>query len=398
MISLNSIEVKNFKNIRHAHIALHDVVVITGPGNSGISDLLLVFPFLNFIINGSDEDIHSYFEIGEMPRIGSVINTSGKDEGTVEFKLKFSDAGGESEWLYVLILFWAKGQRDFIKEEKLGVARKDSPNHIDYFFIRNETSVSADKDLAVYLNKVFPESEQSIIRILQNIRAGLVNSEIDKVLMAMDDLLRHRSFYFSGAALKEDLLNAMFGSVTLGQDLQDAIGFLENEGTNWPVFNELLRKLLDIKKVEVHRIGPQQSATDKTTCYGIFTQGGQELFLNQLPESAVNLVTLLTRILLKQHTLFLIEEPEKSINTEHLKFVLEYLSEIGYPGQFIISTNSVPLINAVLPQNIMITVVDENGMYDIENISQIMNKRQTGKGLPPYGNESFFNIGSGDKN
>lgn len=113
MINLNSIEVKNFKNIRHAHIALHDVVVITGPGNSGISDLLLVFPFLNFIINGSDEDIHSYFEIGEMPRIGSVINTSGKDEGTVEFKLKFSDAGGESEWLYVLILFWAKGQRSF---------------------------------------------------------------------------------------------------------------------------------------------------------------------------------------------------------------------------------------------------------------------------------------------
>lgn len=121
--------------------------------------------------------------------------------------------------------------------------------------------------------------------------------------MAMDDLLRHRSFYFSGAALKEDLLNAMFGSVTLVRICRMQLVSLENEGTNWPVFNELLRKLLDIK-VEVHRIGPQQSATDKTTCYGIFTQGGQRLFLNQLPESAVNLVTLLTRNFIKAaHTL-----------------------------------------------------------------------------------------------
>lgn len=48
-----------------------------------------------------------------------------------------------------------QGATEFLLRKKNWVLREGFSNHIDYFFIRNETSVSADKDLTVYLNKVF---------------------------------------------------------------------------------------------------------------------------------------------------------------------------------------------------------------------------------------------------
>src|SRR4051794_5252659 len=98
MIRLDSLVISNFKNISHADISLNDIVLITGPENSGVSNLLLVFPFLNFIINGTDEDLHSYFGSGEAPDMGSIINSENKDNGFVEFTLKFSETLVNSSW------------------------------------------------------------------------------------------------------------------------------------------------------------------------------------------------------------------------------------------------------------------------------------------------------------
>lgn len=392
MIKLNSITVNNFRNIRHAAISLHDVVVITGPENSGISDLFHVFPFLNFIINGTDEDLHAYFETGEAPGIGVIINTTAKEEGTVTFILHFSDSINKTQWIYKLVLSWTQGKRDFIQEENFGIIGMESGNPVNYLFNRNETRVKSCVELELYFRKFFPDSEQSIIRTLHNIKASFLNNSIGLSLQALGDLLHYKTYYFSGATLKNDMLKSMFGSVTLGEDLQAAMGILKMENINWEVFKEMLVRFLNIENVEVHEVESKNSTTDKTTCYSVFTFAGEEIFLNQLPDTSVNLIVLLTRIFLNQHHLFLIDEPEKYINPAHLQSILEYLANENYPLQFVISTNSVPLINAVLPQNIVLAIVNKDGMCDIENINHIMNKRQTGKGAAAFGSDSLFNI------
>jgi predicted ATPase len=388
MIRLDSLVISNFKNISHADISLNDIVLITGPENSGVSNLLLVFPFLNFIINGTDEDLHSYFGSGEAPDMGSIINSENKDNGFVEFTLKFSETLVNSSWIYNLILSWEKGKRDFIKEENFGEI--NDTGKISYIFRRNETQVIACAELEVYLNKTFPDSEQSIIRILMNINASLISAATGAALQALDDLLHYKSSYFSGSSLKHEMLISMFGSHTFANDLQEEICRLEIENKNWIIFKTMLENYLGITNIECHQTESKNQATDKNSCYVIFTNAGNEMFFNQLPESSLHLVTLLTRIFLGEHSLFLLEEPEKLIEPAYLQNILEYLTGENFPFQFIISSNSISLINAVLPENILLAVAEENGMYQIDTITNMMNKKKSDIGAPGFGNEGLF--------
>ena len=75
MIKIDKIIVNNFKNIEHAELSLGHFNVLVGQNNSGKTNFMQVISFLNFLVNGANDEVNWAFKHGFWSGLGQFLPT-----------------------------------------------------------------------------------------------------------------------------------------------------------------------------------------------------------------------------------------------------------------------------------------------------------------------------------
>lgn len=410
MIKIDQITLKGFKNISLNELEFKNFNVIVGPNNSGKSNFFSFFTFIDFIINGSTDSVQRFFE-GKfyhrdyMKVFFSNLNTA---EGKIEFELKFSNTNLKESYVYNLLLNAKKKDVGMVMGEKRIISESLSYKKINKtgpansIFKRENEKVSYGSDVIEknIIKEISPYI--SVIRILKLLPSIEKGNGYSKVIEILDTLIKSPIYYFSNLELiKEDTSKVFkFHERIVAIDLINEIVTL-SKSKSFDLFKQTLKQILKIEDVLVLQMekprpkSPSESSTEETDNphYLIFYRHFNNFKqLDELSDGSRLLIALIAKILTSKSELFLIEEPENSIHPKALVDLMNFMRMFEDETQFIINTHSVPLINAVKPENIIVASCKKEGISEFHRIADLkeLYKRLKQSQLN-FSDEVFFN-------
>jgi predicted ATPase len=402
MIKLNSIKIKNFKNIKIANISLKNFNVLVGPNNSGKSNFIQILSFLNFIINGVVDDIEDSFKNGYFKNTFGYIEpqTIKSSKGEIEIKLKFSNSDIKTVYTYHLILLWEKdekreyGNKFRIKKEILDYKESNKPGKAISIFNRNNDDIrfGADFTKTKIIEKI--PYFASVIRFLSIIPEK--NNPYFNAIDCLNFLLKTPTFYFSNIELsklgsKERMSH--FRGRTIAFDIESEISELD-KSPKMNIFKSILKSALNITEINVIKTISSEDKKDTNYMeYVYMTHLNSFKHIFELSDGSVLLIALITKLLTSPYILFLVEEPENSLHPKALVDLIKFMRSFEEEKQFIIATHSITIINEVEPEDVIIAQIDENGNSDISRVSDIKElKKKLKSGYIDFSERIFFEL------
>ena len=389
MVKLDSIRIKNYKNIREADLSLSSFNVLVGPNNSGKSNFIQIISFLNFIINGAKEQVEISFKSGYFGKFGRIHNLYINETQNIEtlIELKFHN-DNNFKYTYLLILHGKKIEDKIsfkIYEETLNKKNIENPGIASTIFKRNENGISYGKDFSKTqaISDIPPFA--SVIRFL-----GIMSEKTNPYYSSINDLniiLKAPTFYFSITERESEKEKNDREGRTIGYDLQYEISKL-HKSASFNIFQKFLKDSLDITKIEPLKIGASSSEERE---YIFITHLNHFKHINNLSDGSYLLVSLVAKILSSDNDFYLIEEPENSLHPKVLVDLIRFLRSFELDKQFLIATHSITIINEVLPKNVLIAKIDKNGCSEISNISDDKQlKKKLKSGYVDFSDNLFF--------
>ena len=233
MVKLDSIRIKNYKNIREADLSLSSFNVLVGPNNSGKSNFIQIISFLNFIINGAKEHVEISFKSGYFGKFGRIHNLYINETQNIEtlIELKFHN-DNNFKYTYLLILHGKKIEDKIsfkIYEETLNKKNIENPGIASTIFKRNENGISYGKDFSKTqaISDIPPFA--SVIRFL-----GIMSEKTNPYYSSINDLniiLKAPTFYFSITERESEKEKNDREGRTIGYDLQYEISKLHKSAS-----------------------------------------------------------------------------------------------------------------------------------------------------------------------
>lgn len=377
MVKIEHFSLKGYKNVKEADISFNNFNVIIGANNSGKSNFLQSISFLNYVINGATDEVEKDFNEGfyqsfyktPEPSIDlSALNENTK-HGQIEFKLKFSNSETNSSFTYHLELEYKEevlaATKYKIKAESLEIKENGKPGKAVNVFNRVKEHVKYGVELPKLGFSVVPDYF-SIVRLLKLLpKKGLYLDAID----SLSKILKTPTFYFSNTELMKsefsERLN-VFNGRTIAFDLeQEIINLAETD--RWGIFKSALKSVLNIDEAFVITYIVRHDASDnKKLVY--LEQFGIRKTVRQLSDGSILVLALITKVLNSENDIYFIEEPENSTHPKALIDLIHFLQSFSESKQFVITSHSIPLLNKTRIDDIITSVVGNDGRSEIQNV------------------------------
>lgn len=407
MYKITEIEVLGYKNILKADLTLDNFNVLIGPNNSGKSNFIQIFSFLNYIINSSMDDISELFEYGFYPtdfdNIVPEKKSKSKRKHRLKFRLKFVNYDSNRTFNYNLEIECNEKNNLDIKSriifESFDVKGTSKPGIANNIFTREKDSVKYGSDLSK--TKLFENVPGffSVIRFLKIV--PLQNEMYKDAIKGLDMLLKSPVFYFSNTELlreeKSERLKEFMGR-TISTNLKEDIIKLE-ETKNWGIFKSAINNILRIENVKVINLlgvteedDDDEGSTDEFK-YVSFTHFGKAKELYEFSDGSILIIAIITKILSSNDDLIIIEEPENSTHPKALIDLLAFLKSFSNNKQYIIATHSIAILNKTRIDDIIVSAINEDGYSNFYNIkSRADLRKKLMRGHINFSDELFFSI------
>lgn len=407
MIKIDKYTVTGYKNIKIADVTLDNLNVIIGPNNSGKSNLLQSISFLNYIINGSTDDLERSFANGFYTTyfrgIVPLQNLLEDEQELVTFNVSFSNSQTSNIFQYALALEYEDdpfGDSNFkIVSESLDFKESGKPGKPSTVFSRKKNKVKYGAELTKIGFSQVPDYI-SVVRILK-----IINSQSGyfDAITSLNTIIKTPTFFFSNTELLKaestDRLN-VFNGRTVAFDLEKEILNLE-QGLKWEIFKSAIKNILNIDDAHVHvfRNSERTSKEEKSEQrYLSFEHFNSFKNIKQMSDGTILIIALITKILNSQSSIFFIEEPENSIHPRALVDLLGFLQSYSEDKQFVISSHSIALLNRTKLENILTSCIMPDGQSEIRNVNDRKElKARLKSGFVNFSDELFFGNEGGEE-
>lgn len=409
MIKLDHYKVRGFKNLMEADVSLNNVNVIIGPNNSGKSNFIQSISFLNYVINGSTDDLEKSFSNGFsgthyrgiIPfRNLYLASDTHKHEDRVSFELRFSNTKSNNTFKYELELAYISDLFDedsfSIYSESLEVKEIGKPGKATNVFSRKINMIKFGSELTKVSGLNELPGYLSTVRILKIMSGG---PQFTDAANSLNTIIKTPTFYFSNTELlKAEALDRVnvFNGRTVSFDLEKEIIGLE-QGTKWNIFCSAVKNILNISSVFIHtytsneRLKKEERKVQKVL---LFEHFGHMKRINQMSDGTILIIALVTKVLTSENDIFFIEEPENSIHPKALIDLFSFLQSFSESKQFVISSHSIALLNKTRIEDILTSCATENGDSEIKNVLDRKELKQRLKSsYVNFSDELFFGVG-----
>jgi len=322
MTRLDNYKVTGYKNIGSADVSFNNFNVIIGTNNSGKSNFIQSFSFINYLINGVTDDLEKNFKKGffqtnfqELIPNQKITNSIGDDRSTgkIKFDLNFSNSETGRRFHYILeitytILVTPNLDKNYkISYESLDVKEPNKPGKATSVFIRKNDTVSYGAGFPKGLFHLLPDFF-SAVKILKLFPSD--NLAYSDAVLSLNQILKTPIFYFSNTELFKtepiDRLNTQKGRI-ISFDVEDEI--TKMYGTNsFPIFESAVENILGIQGVFVASYfseDPLKKDERKERKALFFNHFGTLKSLKELSDGTVLLIALITKVLTSQSEIFL---------------------------------------------------------------------------------------------
>lgn len=377
-MKLTRIKIDGYKNLTNCELLFEDFNVLIGTNNSGKSNVLEVFLFLDTLLSGSEETKQEYLFWGNLPEKGVIIprckNTM-RDDTFIE--LEFTDLIKQS-----VFRFWYSLSIHFgdIK------TRGNEPNEIKEGYISQEVFKyknvkSTGVPITVFertgdkikklsgqrfqkINK--KETVLFIINKLQDIKDQLdepIRKGIDDIFTICKTPVIYNSpneiRNFIQIAESKPAESTRYGRIVALNLTKEIKKVLNSENANY--YKEVLDDLLSISDISNFEI------KDFNIILIEFANGVPHT-LDQLSDGSLIVLNLVTYLFSNKYPIIAIEELENSIHPQLLRKLI-YLIKNSFPDtQAILTTHSPVLIDIVKIDEVNIVTNNQFGEAKIERV------------------------------
>ena len=404
MIILKEIAVENYKNIGNSKVSFTNFNVITGPNNSGKSNFVQILSFIDFVINGPSDQVENSLKLCSFPTPFDNVITQFLSKSPLKntkFSLTFFDPNKEINYLYSLEIKWSRKPQSILAfggiiYEKFQIKHIRRTGKASTLFERagNDLTLSNAFKKLINVNKVTKFS--SVLRLLKIVLPDNEENEFYEAINNLDQIIKAPIYYFSNIELSKQATKnrlKVFNGRTVSINLEQEIAALEETG-KWDLFKEVLNTILNINKVIVYRPNlfnnNENFELEQIQC--LLYHLNEVKKLNSLSDGSLLLIALITKILLSEQTVFLIEEPENSLHPKALQGLIDFIRSFENEKQFIITSHSIPLINMIKPEDVIVSKVNENGTSEFNNIENAKDlRKKLRNGYLDFSDFVFFN-------
>jgi predicted ATPase len=403
MLKIDQVSIWNYKNLIVEELELKNFNVIVGPNNSGKSNFIQIFSFLNYIINGSVDQVKNDFNSGYFAGFGRIIPSSNESpNGEIKISLRFSDTNTDFQYHFQINLDW-KGTTQNSWERQISIKSEE----FDYkeihktgppinIFKRTSDKVIFSKTLRRNIGIDSLPIDVSVINLLKVVSQSSRNQNITDALLALDLVLKTETIYFSNLELSKSEKNRTnkYGGRTVAFDLIKEIFNLSKKEDTFSYFKETLKNILKIDDVAVYEFKPddQKDESAKVEYFIIFRHFDSAKILWDFSDGTILIIALITKILITDSDIYLIEEPENSLHPQALIDLINFFRSYEEAKQFIIASHSIAVINKVKPEDTIIAQCKENGLSQLKRVENSTELKKTLKqGFIEFSDLLFFN-------
>jgi predicted ATPase len=405
MIKIVNYNLSYYRNIRTAVLNFENYNVIIGTNNSGKSNFIQSFGFLDFVINAAAEEVNQAFETGFKGGLYEkvlpnkhYITEDAAAVPSIRFQMEWENTETNRRFSYGLTLSWRAGHSVamtpifYIDGESLSYKDLGKPGTSVRIFGRHENKVTYGADFPKFKSEASLSPSVSTIRLLQVL--GTANPAYSDALTSLNQVLKTPVFYFSHTELtknSKDKLNVHNGRL-IAFELEEEIIQLE-QSPSWHIFKSAVHHVLGVDDVDIgsFKIGSNSHHSGQEIKYLSFTHARSIKNLKDFSDGSILLIALIVKVLNSGHDIFFIEEPENSTHPKALVDLVNFLQSFAEYKQFIITSHSIVLLNKSKVDQIITARQTEDGMSEFANVSSRKElKARLRSGITNFADELFF--------
>jgi predicted ATPase len=407
---IKRIYVDGYKNLVDCETELHDFSVLVGPNNSGKSNFLEIFTFVNALLFGSEENKKYIFEQAGTPRgHSSTCHIEGHQckPISISFLLEHSEGDICREIEYSLSVQCAD---PFIGVE---ATQKNIGFVNELLTIKDKTKTGKPVTLfrrkgnTLEINKEGRFSEKKIDKLTSAFNAIRVlfpdNEGLDPLfplaISILLDLFYTRVVFISPYEVRKNIdrgKGVVYDpSRTTSLDILSAIAEINKDKSLFSQFKNVLCQVLDIEDANFSSFklpeNVRKEVKEAPEVFHIFKlkMPGQPFSdIRNFSDGTLMVVAILVLLLSpeKDCPLICIEEPENCLHPKALKTLLSYLKQKTIDFQILLTTHSPFLLNQVSPEDVTVAYVKDDGSTHFEQIGNIKElHRKLRKGFFSFG-------------
>jgi AAA15 family ATPase/GTPase len=398
MIKIHKILIRNYKNLQVDDLKLSSFNLIVGPNNSGKSNFMQIFFFINSIINGSADNNEISFKKGRFDIIGSIVpdyfEKVRDSKKRMIFKIEFEDTISEFIYSYSIEIGWNYTKHEipkiitlslFIADESFDFKNKHSRGPSKNILKRTDTNLIMGDLLTKGYMTVIPNylSGISLLKIVLNNEPN--DHPYTIAFKNLESILKTETYYFSHTDLifnEQSNRSTMVEGKTVSLNLTEEIIKLKSDEKLWKIFKLTLNQILKIDNVDTHSFdipksgkkeAPQETEKFNVIIYHHFKS---LKLLNEFSDGTRLLIALIVKILSTKNELILIEEPENSLHPMALKNLVHFFRSFENEKQFIINSHSIILVNMIEPENVITSLCNNDGSSTLSKVSNMTELRK----------------------
>lgn len=378
-MKLTRLFVDGYKNLIECDLSLYNFNVIIGSNNSGKSNLLELFSFLDFIIYGSDEARNLIFETNHTPGRNTFIplRKSINSNNSLSINIEFTDeiSGIQYKYAYSINILLKryvdaeKSEGGFIANESFKYKNVKSTGVLKTIFERTNGEITKFISSQRLVKIDDKESALSIINKLKDMKNEL-NEAALKGLEGMQNICKTPVIYSSPNEIKSQLVGVATNKETIikngriaALNLTDEIyKILKSDYKDY--FIEVLNDILGIKDFDVFELHEKNVELDFKLLFVRFENSVLSQ-LHQLSDGTIVTLNLITYLFTNRYPIIAIEELENSIHPKLLQKIIRLIKDSFSDIQIIITTHSPVLINMVQIDDVSIISSREFGLSEV---------------------------------
>lgn len=371
-----SIKINGYKNLINCEYTLEDFNVLIGANNSGKSNLLEVFSFLNVLLTGSEDLKERLLSKGELDNDKIVSHCKNFKEKAISIEIEFNEEVNGELYRYSYFIEVVVGSHDFdtgyVNKEIFKYKKISSTGPMSTAFDRENTIVRRVKGPKI--QKI--DGSEALVSLISKIRD--IKESFDKpIQIGIDNiflLCKTPVLYSAPDVIRESIKKQNYviknGRIVSLALIEEIDKILKSEKAQY--YREILNDVLNINNINVINI-----AQDLKSLVFKFNDE-QENDINELSDGTLIVLNIVTYLVSNKYPIIAIEELENSIHPKLLKKMINLIKNDFYNIQVIITTHSPVLLNMVKVDEVSIISNRECGQATIE---QVKNKKELIKKL-----------------
>lgn len=369
-----NIKIDGYKNLIDCNYALGDFNVLIGANNSGKSNFLEVFSFLNILLMGSEEVKERLLDIG-MSINGSIQTTCiTYDENLIPLKedrrrnayveIEFTEEIDEEIYKYIYFIRIKFGElfkdKGFIEQEYLKYKNIKSSGPMKTVFERENNIITKINGIQSIAGT---EATLSIINKIKDIKDKFsypIQIGIDCVFLICKTPVLYSSSNEMREAIKISapiIKNGRIVSLALIDEIDSILKSEDNQ-----IFKDILKSTLNVQEIQCIRIGSEY----KDLLVKFYKKSFSSI--RELSDGTLIVINIITYLFSNKYPVIAIEEVENSIHPTLLNKLVDLIKNTFYDTQVILTTHSPVLLNMVKLKEVSIISNKDEGRAYIEQV------------------------------